>query len=469
MSIRLDVIDALDAAQADRKAADAAGAAELVAALFEHLVAPLNRQLARLALDPGDDAAELALLARTMREGLARLAGAPAALIANAAAAAAALDARTGAGTGAGVAPKPSVNPDIPEKPPAPALDEPAPPPPGAPGAFLHARAGAPQTVIYVDAKGRDVIRRGGSRSWRNNNPGNIRKGDFAVNNGAIGDDGAFAVFPDEKTGLKAIETLLTGPSYAPLTLEQGLNRYAPPSENQTSAYVGFVKKETGLKTTAVLGDLRVAEIRRIVKAIQKMEGWTPGAEQPNAPQSGAVAQATGGVSAAIGAAHEWMAIAEREAALPERERSEWADPGENPRILNYFRVAAAWFEPSAGDETDWCAAFVNYCLIEAGYYGTEHPGARSFFWNRKNQFVRLPGPKPGAVAVRRYAPFDDPEWKSGAGHVGFVTSFGPSTVTLLGGNQRKTVRRLDYPLKTVDASGRTTSAFVAFMMPVMN
>ncbi|MFV0473918.1 MAG: hypothetical protein ACK5MQ_06880 [Pikeienuella sp.] len=465
MSIRLDVLDALDAVQADRRAADAAGEAALVAALHEHLVTPLNRQLARIAGEPSDDAAELALLARTMREGLAKIAGGNAALIANSAALSAALDARTGAGA----APTPSVNPDLPQTPPAPALDLPGPIPAGAPGVFVHARAGAPQTVIYVDARGRDVIRRGGSRSWRNNNPGNIRKGDFALNNGAIGDDGAFACFPDEKTGLKAIETLLRGPRYAPLTLEQGLNRYAPPSENQTSAYVTFVKKETGIKAGAILGDLPVAQIRKIVNAIRMMEGWTRGAEEPNAPPSGAAARASGGVSAAIGAAHEWMAVAEREAALPERERSEWADPGENPRILEYFRVGAAWFEPPAGDETDWCAAFVNYCLIRSGHYGTEHPGARSFFWNRKNQFVRLPGPKPAAIAVRRYAPFDDPAWSSGPGHVGFVTSFTASKVTLLGGNQRKTVRRLEYPLKTVDAAGSTTSEFVAFMMPVMN
>ena len=53
-----------------------------------------------------------------------------------------------------------------------------------------------PLQRVYLDAKGHETLRSGGSRSWRNNNPGNIRRGDFAINVGAIGDDGAFAFFP---------------------------------------------------------------------------------------------------------------------------------------------------------------------------------------------------------------------------------------------------------------------------------
>lgn len=93
----------------------------------------------------------------------------------------------------------------MPSTPPVANMDSPAPAPAGAHGPFVHARAIAPKTILYTDADGRDEIREGGSRSWRNCNAGNIRKGDFSINCGAIGDDGSFAIFPDEESGKAAI------------------------------------------------------------------------------------------------------------------------------------------------------------------------------------------------------------------------------------------------------------------------
>lgn len=367
------------------------------------------------------------------------------------------------------VPPQASVNPDIPDVPPVAILDSPQAIPDGPPGAFVSARRSAHLTVVYVDGEGRDVIREGGSRSWRNNNPGNIRRGNFSELHGAIGDDGAFAIFPSEEIGFKAIVSLLRSPTYSALSLKGAIERYAPPSENQTAAYLAFVAEQSGVAASEVLGDLKIDRIRGIARAIKAMEGWRPGSERPNRPLAGIAASAgDGGVSSAFGAMHEWMAIAEHEASLPARERSEWVDPDENPRILEYFRVAAAWFEHE-GDETDWCAAFVNFCLFSSGHFGTEHPGARSFFWNKKNQFIKLSEPQKGSVGVRRYAPFEDPEWASGKGHVGFVTSASATQVTLLGGNQDNTVCHKTFPLRTHDAAGEVTSEFVAFMMPVIN
>ena len=76
---------------------------------------------------------------------------------------------------------------------------------------------------------------------------------------------------------------------------------------------------------------------------------------------------------------------------------------------------------------------------------GTDHPSARSFFWNKKKQFHVLQAPQPGSIAVRRYAPFSDASWATGNGHVGFVVSWTSTTVTLLGGNQGNT--REDIPV----------------------
>ncbi len=47
------------------------------------------------------------------------------------------------------------------------------------------------------------------ARGFRNNNPGNIEYGDFAIRMGAVGTDGRFAVFPSPEHGLRASAELL--------------------------------------------------------------------------------------------------------------------------------------------------------------------------------------------------------------------------------------------------------------------
>jgi uncharacterized protein (TIGR02594 family) len=335
---------------------------------------------------------------------------------------------------------------------------------------FVSARAPAPKIVIYKDDTGAEFVREGGSRAWRNFNPGNIEKGSFADEQGSIGADTRFAIFPSEAVGLAAVIALLSGPSYRDLTLEKAINRYAPPSENNTAGYVASVAKGTGLKKSVVLSTLARADLEGIAKAIQKIEGWILGKEYPNQPFVTLAGALSTPVSSAAVAATDWMQVASTEASRPEHERSEWADPGENPRILEYFRIAAPWFDAKTlgGDEVDWCAAFVNYCLETAGYPGTGHPGARSFFWNKDKHFLMLEGPKYGCIAVFRDAPFTDAEWKTGTGHVGFVVDWSDKTVDLLGGNQGKTVKRQTY--EQVQQSGiKVTRKIVAFAMPVMN
>jgi len=360
------------------------------------------------------------------------------------------------------------ISASLPDRPPVADMDQPALPPPGAPGPFTHARSIAYKTVLYTDAEGRDEIREGGSRSWRNCNPGNIRKGDFSENAEAIGDDGSFAIFPDEQTGTAAIIALLKTSKYINLTLRDAVFRYAPPEENKSEEYAAALSARTGIDLGTPLSTLKADEFRKVARRIQEIEGWIPGLIRANAPAAMRSHASGGVISSAASATQDWMDIARREAALPAHERSQWPDPGENPRILNYFKVCSAWFEADDGDEVDWCAAFVNYCLVTSGHMGTDHPGARSFFWNKKGQFISLPKPVPGSIAVRRYAPFGDPKWESGPGHVGFVIAASETTVTLLGGNQSGTVREAVFPLVSKDASGTVTAKFIAFMMPAI-
>jgi hypothetical protein len=78
---------------------------------------------------------------------------------------------------------------------------------------------------------------RPGTRSYRNNNPGNIEYGPFARSAGAIGSDGRFAIFPSEEVGLQAIEKLLQTKGYRGKTIDQIGRRWAPPSEHELNSH----------------------------------------------------------------------------------------------------------------------------------------------------------------------------------------------------------------------------------------
>ena len=134
--------------------------------------------------------------------------------------------------------------------------------------------------VIYNMPDGSRIKRSGGTRAWRNSNPGNIRYSKFSIKVGAIGQAGGFAVFPDEATGMYAIETLLRTDSYNKLTVAGAISRYAPPSENDTAAYHRNIERLTGLSINKRMADLTPAELTMVAKAIRQIEGWKEGTTQ---------------------------------------------------------------------------------------------------------------------------------------------------------------------------------------------
>lgn len=102
-----------------------------------------------------------------------------------------------------------------------------------------------------------------GSRPNRNNNPGDIEWGPFALMNGATAletpkgsEPARFAFFPNAEVGFAALHALLSGPSYSHLTIEEAINRYAPPSENQTQNYVEFVCHHVGCLPTQTVKEV---------------------------------------------------------------------------------------------------------------------------------------------------------------------------------------------------------------------
>lgn len=133
--------------------------------------------------------------------------------------------------------------------------------------------------VVYHLANGDEIIRRGGTRAWRNNNPGCIRPGSIADAHGAIGSAGGFAVFPDEQSGMAAIAGLLLSDKYRNKTIGAALYSYAPPFENDTIGYQNYVRKLTGLSSNMRICDLTPEQLHKLVMAIRKIEGWNIGTE----------------------------------------------------------------------------------------------------------------------------------------------------------------------------------------------
>ena len=122
------------------------------------------------------------------------------------------------------------------------------------------------------------VVRRQGTRAWRNNNPGNIEYGNFAKSQGAIGTDGRFAIFPDYESGRGAKEKLLFGTnSYKNLTLSSAINRYAPSFENNTSAYITNVATSAGVSPGTKMSNIPISARTKILDAFERQEGFRSG------------------------------------------------------------------------------------------------------------------------------------------------------------------------------------------------
>jgi hypothetical protein len=157
---------------------------------------------------------------------------------------------------------------------------------PAVPAVDKNGIAGPEQTGIYTGVAGTgagfvDLVRQDGSvehrtgaRNWRNNNPGNIEYGKLAQQYGAIGTDGRFAIFPDEQSGRNAMKGLLFDSGiYQGMTIASALNKYSPPSENDTEGKIRAVVAEIGLDPNTPLDQMTPQQRDAFTLAIQHTEG----------------------------------------------------------------------------------------------------------------------------------------------------------------------------------------------------
>ena len=181
--------------------------------------------------------------------------------------------------------------------------EKPAEPPPQPAPAPAPA---AKQAQSGTDSKGQDYvvygneIRVGGTRTWRNNNPGNFDKPEDHPKN--IGDDGntqaakdskrKFLIFPDAATGMKELIDSIEahGKAHAGSTIRSFITVHAPPKENPTETYIthvlgymnnGFaiggceIKKPARLVNEGTaLTDLNASERSSLAVAMAREEGW---------------------------------------------------------------------------------------------------------------------------------------------------------------------------------------------------
>lgn len=150
---------------------------------------------------------------------------------------------------------------------------------------FTNAQEGPPNygssksyTVQYFDEKGNMTIRSGGSKAWRNNNPGNMvysQRG-FAVRHGAIGRAGGMAVFPTETIGRKALIDLLKSSNYNDLTITAFPEKY---DKGNAQEYRRMLLSISKLNPDKRIIDLTSTEFDRLREAVERIEGWEAGQE----------------------------------------------------------------------------------------------------------------------------------------------------------------------------------------------
>lgn len=105
--------------------------------------------------------------------------------------------------------------------------------------------------------------------AYVNNNPANLR---FAGQTGASKGEGGFARFESPQAGLQALQNQIRLDASRGLTLAQFINKFAPPSENDTQTYIKQVQQMTGASPSQKISGI---DINLLAKAIAKKESST--------------------------------------------------------------------------------------------------------------------------------------------------------------------------------------------------
>jgi hypothetical protein len=170
----------------------------------------------------------------------------------------------------------------------------------GAAGTAIAGAAAAVGNFFTGDAgtqQGQEVkigneVRKGGTVSWRTNNPGNVSAGPLADSYGAVGrwikPDGdkqqrttGIAIMPTYEHGLKLKMGLWRRPMYQPLTMAEGVSQWvtgkARPVAPHTASYAKDMAQAAGVPVNFPLSKLSDSQLRAAAIKQEKWEGFKAG------------------------------------------------------------------------------------------------------------------------------------------------------------------------------------------------
>lgn len=116
-------------------------------------------------------------------------------------------------------------------------------------------------------------------RGLRNNNPGNIRKGNVVYQGEIVpSKDDAFRQFTTMAYGYRAMFVLLHTyqRKYGLNTIASIISRYAPSVENYTEVYINAVAEASGVPATSHITTTNADVMVPIVVAMSKVENGVP-------------------------------------------------------------------------------------------------------------------------------------------------------------------------------------------------
>ena len=105
--------------------------------------------------------------------------------------------------------------------------------------------------------------------AYVNNNPGNLR---FVGQKGATQGEGGFARFSSPEAGYKALQAQIKLDASRGHTLQSFINKYAPPSENNTSQYLSQISQKLGLKPNTKISTI---DLNKLASLIAQKESST--------------------------------------------------------------------------------------------------------------------------------------------------------------------------------------------------
>ncbi len=219
---------------------------------------------------------------------------------------------------------------------------------------FVSAKSGPPNigdppsmfTVQYFDEQGNMIIRSGGKRTWRCNNPGALLKSPYSMSKDrrAIGSAGfgeyEYAVYPDYETGHEALVVMLRGSRYRNLTLLEASIRYV----KEDPGHGPKIAKMSNLDPNRKISSLSDEEFERYWKAIEKNERWEVG-EEDFIPK-----WIISGVHKKRGVITEYLVCTDKESIwLPKHEAIKWTMESKLHAVLVHMKNGNHYLRPEYG------------------------------------------------------------------------------------------------------------------------